>query len=271
MKIKQSTEAKKIFFSKLSKNPETFEDIYLEKKIRLQFKNRYYNPDFNDQINRINAIQEILLFISKLIGCQTSTFFKSISLLDSILSQCKLSENDIMITSFTCLSLVCKSEESKEVLNSLKQCQLLFKNPEEFNLIKYEKYILKKLKFDINVTTPFDFIQIFMKDSRVWIHQKFKFFVVDKNFFCLLIREIQLKMIENYDLNQYSALSVAIVCIMMARDLCGLKPLIPDFIKYRTGCTEMKISELFLFSKNLMKKFNNEIIPVLMNKSIVGV
>jgi hypothetical protein len=167
-----------------------------------------------------------------------STFFSTIALLDSVSSRFQIDPELFGLLSLACLSLMVKIRESSYMRFDLQKICFIF-GIFHYDVCKFnqlEKSILKIHQFDLNVVTSFDFVQFFMrtpdmflKPNKIESHNEFKMFYN-------LALKIHFLMLEDYSLNKYTPLALAIAGIMLSRKVLQISPLLPEQIQNETGC-----------------------------------
>ena len=129
--------------------------------------NRNYNCNYKNQTIRKKVITKSLKSICDFLQFPNKIYFKAIGLLDSISS--KFLFDDLMFkkVSLVCLSLISKTElsQNKALLTDSLSMIIPGSDLEYANL---EKVILTSLNFNVNIITPFDFVQELLKTDEVY-------------------------------------------------------------------------------------------------------
>ena len=229
---------------------------YLSYLVKNQSKHRYYNLSFDSHNTRTIIIYRVLL--KKCISCDFSfvTFFKSVALFDSIISRAHIPKALFAVFGHVCLKLVAKVNETQEKYMKLERNRNPRKSLDTLLAAKIERQILQMTEFDANPVTPFDFVLAFLENCAKNENKHDIILAIDKRVFYLLTRNIQLVLVDDYKLHQFTSISVGIVTIMLARELAGLRELIPSCIRHAIGYSQESLTQLHQYAKNQLKSTN---------------
>jgi hypothetical protein len=214
-----------------------------------QSKNRFFNSSLGELTIRKNFIIRILRPLIIKANYRNSTMFLTISLMDSFLAKNRINSELIPSVGIIALSLASKFNElfyigiQGSFFYEMKDCLFV----EHFPLI--ERIMLSTVDFNVNLITPFSFIEIFQEFS--YFNNEF---IYNNPILKELLLEVLFSISTEYEANKYSSLSIALSAIMSVRKLLGNKELLNHELRILTGMTESEISNSFNFCFELIHK-----------------
>lgn len=222
-----------------------------------QDNDRFYNPDFENFDVRLYIIKTF--FLKKCLQLEISecTYAISIALFDAVISKLNLDNSLILKIGQISLLLACKINEPKNV--SVKDLQIE-NNPTQIQLNevpKFEKFVLKVMKYKINMVTPFHFLLLLTGLQGVQLKPSTNRQInpIPSIDFFSLSTSIYILTSFNYQVNQFNSLSVALAIIMLTRKLCDAEILMPPILQSITGLSPNSLDPVLTYLTALF--YNN--------------
>jgi hypothetical protein len=215
--------------------------------------NRNYNSNYENKNIRMKIITQNIKSICNYLDFSNETFYKTISLIDSVSSKYLFNDNMFKKVSLVCLGLASKVHESQDKALYTNSLQLILKNPKE-DYAKLEKTILTALDFDLNIVTPFECVMIFFKLENIYQGINCNLRKNYRKFVFKLANYVSLE----YEMNKYNTLAVALCVIMVSRKIFDCDYLLPSEIQRHTR-----------YSKEMLNTCYNDVIIIgqrLLNK-----
>ena len=227
---------------------------YLANLLKRQNKNRFYNQEFSNLHERKKMIKKVMYVLCNGMQYRPSTFFASVSLFDSVISQFSVHKTMLQKVALVCVSLSSKQREQQTDILKLKDLAKLFSLKDAHELKKIENFILKALKFDLSTVTPYDFTSFFLEDPEIFAFLKGQCNSVDKFGYVQLIAKLQLMIIENYEMNKYTPSALAVTVLMLSKEVLGCQVSLPASVKRKLRCEEKNFGPLFGVLRSWMSK-----------------
>lgn len=177
--------------------------------LKNQTKNRFYNQNLDSKANRVFIILKTLQPLSELLEVNKITFYTSISLFDVIISNFKLTLDEMNITAIICFELSMKLNENRPKSLSFSDISTFIIRVDKLILREYEETILKKLNYEINIKSPSHFLFFFMDLSFL------NFNSISQN----IINELLNITLLDYTFNKFTSCVVALSIITFSRKL----------------------------------------------------
>ena len=215
-----------------------------------QNNNRFYNKYFLNHKIRKKNILKILYQICKKFKYSQITFSVSVSLLDTVISQFKVSKSELNRITIVCLVISSKLHEINPLYYSNSYLQTLNLK----NLDKLEYKILHLLKFKINLITPMHFVFGILE-----LHPGYFFpsFFENLKEIKLAIYDLNLIISTGYFINEFTPISIALTLLLLVRTSLNIEWEIPEVIYQLSGITENKLELCAKKMLKLIKEFQS--------------
>ena len=206
-----------------------------------QNKNRTYNESYKSKHIRKRLIRKTLVPICNYLKFSSKTLHKAIGLLDCLTSRYLVDDKVFVRMGLICLSLASKVTESQKQVLLNNSLHLILENPEQ-DYPMLEKNALLCLNFDVNVLTPHDVLEELLKLPPIYeglsynVKKRFKKFIMKLDLLCA----------QDYEMNQFKALAVALSIIKVARSTFGCESGVPSKIVGLTNYTEELLDLAFV-------------------------
>ena len=221
-----------------------------------QHRKRFYNSSFEGLTIRQNFLFKILRPLIAKAEYKNSTMFLTISLMDSFLAKNKIDQHLIPTVGIIALTLASKFNElfyigiDGSFFKDMKECLYI----EHFALI--EKIMLSTVDFNVNLITPYSFIEIFLHLGYFNIH-----FNIKSNKSLIIIKDLLFELLflisSKYEVNKYQSASIALSLIMIVRKIMGKEELWTYDLTLLTGLIPSDINQAYSFCDQIFKDKTN--------------
>ena len=202
-------------------------NVAIIQMVQKQSNNRYYNT----QANHISYRNELIGFVEELavkLDYKESTFHLAIGILDALLSLYTIDRKQIKIVSFMALNLAAKMEENNSKIPEMNAIGQLFENEFSYDeLVSCETLLTKVLGYNLNIKTPFTFVEHFLSKGVVSdkdLHVKTQYQINEKiEQFEKLVSFFLQTTLNHYNFYKYTSVAVAASAIACARKLMGFE------------------------------------------------
>lgn len=223
---------------------------------QIQFKSNCLTKD--SQILRSDLIYGLIYDICSTMKLHPSTYFRTISLFDIILSVYQIPLEKINIIFLTCLSLASKINENFDRYIDISMIKKLTPNYSIEQLMSLELKLFSKLNFNINFPTSFDFLQIL-------IHSMEKNIIVDQKLVCkksdlkmikALSEENLLNLLVEGSVIKFSANLISLSVLVLVLTKLGKIQIFENFICQIISYENEEFQGCFAYSREILQKIN---------------
>ena len=194
---------------------------------------RFFNSDYMSSNVRKEIIHKTLHVVFAEQSFKKETVYLCIAIIDSITSKYWFDDDMFEAISLVCLRLALKLKEKDSKYLSLSFYEKKLETfPNQYN--ELEKIILKMLDFNLNIITPYDYINVFFEKSIIFEDINIK----DLQNFANLISLLTYCVALEYDTNQFQSLAVAVCIIMVARHIFKCKNILCEDLEDFTGLSK---------------------------------
>ena len=246
-----------------------------QKMLQKQPTNRWYNHLFSARKHRVSVIFGAMQKICSSLDFQMSTFCLAVSIFDAVISKFKMGMNDWKYLAVVCVMMASKVNEASSDVVSVRDISMyiLPTNPKTLALV--ERKIFKILNLQLNMVTPYTFLQhllhhffndekhaFFQKENN---HVKFYLKFLD-NMFALLILTIA-----DYEFYRFTSIAVAVSVLITARKQIGIQDVWPKHLEEFTNVKMADVQGCLDIIKNRIEQnFVEKILKSVDEKHVMG-
>lgn len=196
-------------------------NLILEEMLKKQNKNRLFNPDAIYLKQRTELI-EFIDFMTEKLSYSRVTFYLAIGIMDAFLADRDINKKILKLICFMSLHLAAKMEENFEKILENEAIRDIFGEKYDIEDIQEcELMITKALGYNLNLKTPFSFVEYFLSKGVVSnqdvVRETDCDFSNNMEKFEQTISEFMKITVFNYEVNGYSPAIVAASVILCSR------------------------------------------------------
>lgn len=210
---------------------------------------RVYNPKYQFVKYRSEVIPKLLLKVCNKFGLSNETFYLAIHLFDAVSSRVLIKQNTLIYFVMACLGLASKVKESRAKALQTSDLNRISRDPRH-DFGQTEKQILELLAFDVDVVTPYDFLEELLRRRPTC--QDVGFFT--KKVCAKMIQKMGFITTLSYEANQFSSLAVSLSVVVIFRKIAKCGVLFPESLQDITGLTESDLEPCVKKILGILKK-----------------